>query len=111
LTGLNFPVRQRITNPLSLSLNQHWQKNNASKKNHPAIDSQNSQVRAFGDGRNDRDNCDGIFICARIRLCSDSFGFMLSCVRCKQGSQQQARPVQLKSKAGFRRLAVLFGCF
>jgi hypothetical protein len=37
-------------------LNQHWQKRNAAKKNHPVNSSQNSYVTASGGDRNGRDN-------------------------------------------------------
>jgi hypothetical protein len=38
----------KVTN----ALNQHWQKKNANKKNHP----HNGQITAFGGGRSDREN-------------------------------------------------------
>jgi hypothetical protein len=42
----------KVTN----ALNQHWQKRNAAKKNHPVNSSQNSYVTASGGDRNGRDN-------------------------------------------------------
>jgi hypothetical protein len=42
----------KVTN----AVNQHWQKKNASKKNHPVDSLQNGCVMASGGGRNGRDN-------------------------------------------------------
>jgi len=42
----------KITN----AVNQHWQKNNANKKNRAGNDSQNGHVTASEGGRNERDN-------------------------------------------------------
>jgi|SRR5208282_4388381 len=42
----------KVTN----ALNQHWQRRNAAKKNHPANGSQNGHVTANEGGKNGRDN-------------------------------------------------------